>query len=162
VNMKMDVQTALRRAMKTWAQWVLWHLKSEKTPVFLSSYAPVHFRGGSWKTGGQCHKETWPELNSTRLQREPKSNQIMSEAIRQFNGKKNVQLLNITYLTEFRKDGHSSLYYLGDGHGPAPIHRQDCSHWCLPGVPDTWNHLLYGYLLASGYATDRSTRVSKG
>jgi len=162
VDMKMDVETALRRAMKTWAQWVLQHLKSEKSHVFLRSYAPVHFRGGSWKTGGQCHKETWPELNSTRLQREPKSNQIMSEAIRQFNGKKNVQLLNITYLTEFRKDGHSSLYYLGDGHGPAPIHRQDCSHWCLPGVPDTWNHLLYGYLLASGYATDRSTRVSKG
>jgi hypothetical protein len=119
-------------------------------------------RGGSWNTGGQCHKETWPEVNSTWFQREPISNQIMSEAIKQLNGKKNAQLLNITYLTEFRKDAHSSLYYLGEGHGPAPTYRQDCSHWCLPGVPDTWNHLLYGYLLASGYATNRSTGVSRG
>ena len=119
-------------------------------------------RGGSWKTGGQCHKETWPEVNSTMLQREPISNQIMSEAIRQLNGKDNVQLLNITYLTEFRKDAHASLYYLGEGHGLAPIYKQDCSHWCLPGVPDTWNHLLYAYLLTSGYATNRSTIVTKG
>jgi hypothetical protein len=44
VNMKTAVQTALWRAMKRWAQWVLWHLKSEKTRVFLSNYAPVHFR----------------------------------------------------------------------------------------------------------------------
>jgi hypothetical protein len=162
VDMKMDVETALRRAMKTWVQWVLQHAKSEKTHVFLRSHSPVHFRGGSWNTGGQCHKETWPEVNSTWFQREPISNQIMSEAIKQLNGKKNAQLLNITYLTEFRKDAHSSLYYLGEGHGPAPTYRQDCSHWCLPGVPDTWNHLLYGYLLASGYATNRSTGVSRG
>ena len=39
----------------------------------------------------------------------------MSEAISQLNGKKNVQLMNITYLTEFRKDDHLSLYYLEDG-----------------------------------------------
>lgn len=162
VDMKMDLETAFRRAMKTWAQWVLQHVKSEKTHVFFRSHSPVHFRGGSWKTGGQCHKETWPEVNSTGLQREPISNQIISEAIGQLNGKGNVQLLNITYLTEFRKDAHASLYYLGEGHGPAPIYKQDCSHWCLPGVPDTWNHLLYAYLLASGYATNRSTIVTKG
>jgi hypothetical protein len=22
-----------------------------------------------------------------------------------------------------------------------------CSHWCLPGVPDTWNELVYSFLL---------------
>jgi hypothetical protein len=24
---------------------------------------------------------------------------------------------------------------------------QDCSHWCLPGIPDSWNELLYSTLL---------------
>jgi hypothetical protein len=22
----------------------------------------------------------------------------------------------------------------------------DCSHWCLPGVPDSWNELLYAQI----------------
>ncbi|EFH58707.1 hypothetical protein ARALYDRAFT_896717 [Arabidopsis lyrata subsp. lyrata] len=45
-----------------------------------------------------------------------------------------------------RKDGHPSLYYHGPL-GPAPLHRQDCSHWCLPGVPDTWNELFYALFM---------------
>lgn len=53
---------------------------------------------------------------------------------------KPVHLLNITTLSQLRKDGHPSVY----GHGG---HRDmDCSHWCLPGVPDTWNVLLYATL----------------
>ncbi|KAF5750542.1 hypothetical protein HS088_TW03G00880 [Tripterygium wilfordii] len=30
---------------------------------------------------------------------------------------------------------------------------QNCSHWWLPGVPDTWNELLYAYLLAMRFRT---------
>lgn len=59
---------------------------------------------------------------------------------------KSVNVLNITHMTSRRKDGHSSLYYLGP-EGPAAINRQDCSHWCLPGVPDTWNELLYALFM---------------
>lgn len=58
-----------------------------------------------------------------------------------------LEVINVTQLTARRKDGHSSLYYLGPKLSPAPIHRQDCSHWCLPGVPDTWNELLYALFL---------------
>lgn len=56
-------------------------------------------------------------------------------------------VLNITHMSSRRKDGHASLYYLGPDGGPAPVHRQDCSHWCLPGVPDSWNVLLYTLFL---------------
>jgi hypothetical protein len=28
---------------------------------------------------------------------------------------------------------------------------QDCVHWCLPGVPDTWNELLYALLFKEGW-----------
>ena len=54
---------------------------------------------------------------------------------------KPVYLLRVTTLSQLRKDGHPSVY----GHGG---HRDmDCSHWCLAGVPDTWNELLYAALI---------------
>lgn len=55
-----------------------------------------------------------------------------------------LDVLDVTNMTSRRKDGHSSIYYLGP---PASLHRQDCSHWCLPGVPDSWNELLYALFL---------------
>lgn len=70
-----------------------------------------------------------------------------------------VTLLNVTYMTLQRRDGHSSLYYVGPI--PAPLHRQDCSHWCLPGVPDTWNELLYAVFLRQQlYQSKNFTMVS--
>lgn len=57
------------------------------------------------------------------------------------NTTKKVYLLDITLLTQLRKDGHPSVYA---GGGPSLL---DCSHWCLAGVPDTWNQLLYASLL---------------
>lgn len=54
---------------------------------------------------------------------------------------KPVYLLNITGLSQLRIDGHPSVYGYG-GHIT-----MDCSHWCLPGVPDIWNQLLYTALL---------------
>lgn len=53
-----------------------------------------------------------------------------------------VTLLNITSLSEFRIDGHPSIY----GRKTPSSKIQDCSHWCLPGVPDTWNELLFFHL----------------
>ncbi|CAN1806674.1 Protein trichome birefringence-like 4 [Linum perenne] len=50
--------------------------------------------------------------------------------------------LNITKMTSYRRDGHPSVYH--------DRRFQDCSHWCLPGVPDSWNQLLYAALLQSG------------
>lgn len=54
---------------------------------------------------------------------------------------KPVYLLDITLLTQLRKDGHPSTY---TGAGSAFV---DCSHWCLAGVPDTWNVILNAALL---------------
>lgn len=61
--------------------------------------------------------------------------------------------LNISRLTDFRKDGHPSIYrmiYKTAEERIAAERSQDCSHWCLPGVPDTWNELLYASLLKIG------------
>ncbi|KAL6005351.1 hypothetical protein ACLOJK_005917 [Asimina triloba] len=53
-------------------------------------------------------------------------------------------------LSNLRSDGHPSLHR--EPGTPVPI-RQDCSHWCLPGVPDVWNELLYAHLLLDRYNT---------
>lgn len=71
---------------------------------------------------------------------------------------RSVRFLNVTYLTEFRKDGHPSSNREPGTPADAP---QDCSHWCLPGVPDTWNEFLYTELVAMGFGT-RPTAQRQG
>ncbi|PKU74828.1 hypothetical protein MA16_Dca005019 [Dendrobium catenatum] len=64
-----------------------------------------------------------------------------------------VLYLNISRLTDYRKDGHPSIYrkkYNSEEELREAEKSQDCSHWCLPGVPDTWNELLYASLLMEG------------
>jgi GDSL/SGNH-like Acyl-Esterase family found in Pmr5 and Cas1p len=66
--------------------------------------------------------------------------------------KTSVTFLNVTQLSEHRIDGHVSVYtesegkVLTDEQKVDPEQYVDCIHWCLPGVPDTWNQLLYAYL----------------
>lgn len=57
---------------------------------------------------------------------------------------KPARLLDVTMLSQLRKDAHPSIYGGVGGHM-----RADCSHWCLAGVPDTWNQLLYADLVQS-------------
>lgn len=59
-----------------------------------------------------------------------------------------VYYLNVTRMSDFRKDAHPSIYRkqnLTDEERRMRI--QDCSHWCLPGVPDTWNEIVYTQVL---------------
>lgn len=56
-----------------------------------------------------------------------------------------VYMLDITTLSAMRKDAHPSIYS-GDtstGQKADPNGTPDCTHWCLPGLPDTWNQLFY-------------------
>ncbi|KAA8543223.1 hypothetical protein F0562_021282 [Nyssa sinensis] len=149
VKMEMSVESAYQRSIETLLNWIGTEVNMSKTQVFFRSYAPVHFSGGDWKTGGSCHLETLPEFGSLPFSSEMYGHlKIVSDVL---SGDKSevrkLDLLNVTYMTSLRKDGHSSLYYLGPGAGLAPLHRQDCSHWCLPGVPDSWNELLYALFL---------------
>ncbi|KAM1093506.1 hypothetical protein ACFX2B_008503 [Malus domestica] len=108
-------------------------------------------RNGTWNEGGGCDTYSEPETDYKNLAVDPVNNLYISESIKQLEYKKwKVQFLNITYLTEFRKDGHPSKYREPGTPVDAP---QDCSHWCLPGVPDTWNELIYATLLAKGFRT---------
>ncbi|OMO82121.1 Six-bladed beta-propeller, TolB-like protein [Corchorus olitorius] len=142
VHPKLDVSTAFRRALMTWGSWVDRHINPGKTQVFFRNSAPSHFSGGEWNSGGHCLEAAWP-LNDTSAMNYPEKNKIVEEVVLQM--KTPVTLLNITGLSAYRIDGHPSIY------GKKPGTRfsskvQDCSHWCLPGVPDAWNEILYVHL----------------
>ncbi|KAL0351580.1 UNVERIFIED_CONTAM: protein trichome berefringence-like 7 [Sesamum calycinum] len=52
-----------------------------------------------------------------------------------------VKLLHVTPMGAFRSDAHVGSW---SDNPSVP----DCSHWCLPGVPDMWNELLFSFLLS--------------
>jgi hypothetical protein len=63
-----------------------------------------------------------------------------------------VTFINVTQISEYRIDAHSSIYtetggrLLNEEERADPEHHADCIHWCLPGVPDTWNQIFFAHL----------------
>ncbi|KAF2307666.1 hypothetical protein GH714_030686 [Hevea brasiliensis] len=153
VNTSMSVMEAFQRSLQTWKSWAIQNLDPERSHIFFRSFSPVHYRNGTWNTAGRCDVDIEPEADFMNLEPEPVNNQLISDIIKQMeleyrNSK--VQYLNITYLTQFRFDGHPSVHREPGTPVPAP---QDCSHWCLPGIPDVWNEILYAHLLSLGFRT---------
>ncbi|KAG9457872.1 hypothetical protein H6P81_002380 [Aristolochia fimbriata] len=141
IHHHLDVSVAYKRALTTWASWVDQNIRQRRTRVFFRNSSPSHFSGGQWNSGGHCREATRP-LNDTSHRSYSEKNIIAEEVIEKM--KIPVTILNVTGLSEFRIDGHPSIY--GTQRGSSRV-VQDCSHWCLPGVPDTWNELLYFHLL---------------
>lgn len=151
-----NVTTAYRLALETWANWIDTKINPHTQKVFFMSLSPTHLWNWEWKPGtgsdGNCFNESYPIQgpywgtgSSLKIM------DIVHDTLQQL--KVNVTLLNITQLSEFRKDAHTSIY--GEHKGKLltkeqrsdPKNFADCIHWCLPGVPDTWNEILYAYLL---------------
>ncbi|CAA6667606.1 unnamed protein product [Spirodela intermedia] len=149
VNTTMDVREAFRRSLQTWKRWVLRKVDQRRSYVFFRSFSPVHYSGGTWDKGGHCNLSKVPDTNLTATEQpEPWTNRAILKAVEQVGaGNGRATFLNITYLTWLRKDGHPSNHREPGTPVPFP---QDCSHWCLPGVPDAWNELLYAHLLLMG------------
>lgn len=65
-----------------------------------------------------------------------------------------VEYLRITQMSEQRRDAHPSIYRkfyapITEENRKHPMSYSDCLHWCLPGVPDVWNQILYAYIINS-------------
>ncbi|KAG0487953.1 hypothetical protein HPP92_006764 [Vanilla planifolia] len=148
---ELDSILAYRMAIKTWANWVDSNLNQNTTRVFFTTASPTHMRSTDWKgeRGTLCYNETKPVRE--RGYWGTGSNKRMMEVVSSVVGRMRfpVTFLNITQLSEYRKDGHASFYTKPRGlssEQPGAQTIGDCIHWCLPGIPDTWNQILYSYL----------------
>ncbi|KAJ6968196.1 protein trichome birefringence [Populus alba] len=147
---ELNVLEAFRKALTTWARWVDANVNPMKSLVLFRGYSASHFSGGQWNSGGQCDSEVEPIKNVTYLREYPPKMLVLEKVLR--NMKTHVRYLNVTQMTDFRKDGHPSVYRkqnLSPEERKSPLLFQDCSHWCLPGVPDAWNEVLYAELLVN-------------
>ncbi|XP_030482235.2 protein trichome birefringence [Cannabis sativa] len=148
VYKELNVLEAFRKAITTWGRWIDSNVNPKKSLVFFRGYSHSHFSGGQWNSGGACDSETVPISDEKYLRPYPDKMTVLENV---FKGMKTqVTYLNVTRLTDFRKDGHPSIYRkqkLTAQERKTPLLYQDCSHWCLPGVPDAWNELLYAELL---------------
>ncbi|XP_047174935.1 protein trichome birefringence-like 38 isoform X2 [Vigna umbellata] len=130
----MDRMEAFRIGLTTWAKWVDAEVDTNKTRVLFQGISPQHYNGIEWNEPGvtNCSKETRPINGSTYSAGLPKAYYVMEDVLKKIT--KPVHLLNITTLSQLRKDAHPSSYNL--------FKAMDCTHWCVAGLTDTWNELL--------------------
>ncbi|KAJ8570905.1 hypothetical protein K7X08_037877 [Anisodus acutangulus] len=146
-------------ALRTWSDWLEFQIDRNRTTLFFMSLSPSHKNGTDWGMGNDqnCYGETEPISRKQYWGSETERN-MMEIAEASVHGLKrrglDIQYLNITQLSDYRKDAHPSIY---KRNWVAPTKEQllnprknaDCVHWCLPGVPDFWNQILYAYIMDS-------------
>ncbi|KAL8166300.1 hypothetical protein V2J09_007799 [Rumex salicifolius] len=100
--------------------------------AFFRTISPRHFFNGDWNTGGSCENTT-PLAKGSAVLQDESSDPVIAGAVKGTR----VRLLDITALSTLRDEGHISRYSIKSSQGI-----QDCLHWCLPGIPDTWNEIV--------------------
>ncbi|CAA0410697.1 unnamed protein product [Arabidopsis thaliana] len=150
----MDRFVAMEKALRTWAYWVETHVDRSRTQVLFLSISPTHDNPSDWAASSSsgsknCYGETEP-ITGTAYPVSSYTDQLRSVIVEVLHGMHNPAfLLDITLLSSLRKDGHPSVYsgLISGSQRSRPDQSADCSHWCLPGLPDTWNQLLYTLLI---------------
>ncbi|QCD86045.1 Trichome birefringence-like family [Vigna unguiculata] len=127
---EMDPMEAFKIGLTTWSKWIDANIDPSKTKVLFQGIAASHYEGKG------CLNETQPEEGP---QAPYPGVEIVKNVLSSMSHP--VYLLDITFLTQLRIDGHPSIY---TGKGTS---YEDCSHWCLSGAPDAWNEILYAVLL---------------
>ncbi|XP_057754122.1 protein trichome birefringence-like 3 isoform X1 [Arachis stenosperma] len=150
---ELDNSIAYKLALKTWANWVDSTINPNKTKVFFTTMSPTHSRSEDWGNmeGVKCFNETKPvrKKNHWGTGSNKDIMNVVSRVMKKM--KVPVSVINITQISEYRIDGHSSVYTETGGkllteEERANPQNADCIHWCLPGIPDTWNQILLAML----------------
>ncbi|KAM7271462.1 hypothetical protein ACFE04_030676 [Oxalis oulophora] len=157
---EIDYDIAYEKVLTTWAKWVEENIDFSRTMIFFNSASPSHDWSADWNNpngGVKCEKEVFPILDTNKtidVRTDRKMIDIAVNVTRSI--KKHVHFLNITNLSEIRKDAHPSVYNTRGGNDKLEEIKKfdsssnfvDCLHWCLPGLPDTWNEFLYAYIIS--------------
>ncbi|CAN6844400.1 unnamed protein product [Brassica oleracea] len=150
---EVSTEDAYRMGMKSMLRWVKNNMDRKKTRVFFTSMSPTHAKGIDW--GGEPGQNCY---NQTTLIEDPNywgsdcRKSIMKVIGEVFGRSKTpITLLNITQMSNYRRDAHTSIYKkqwspLTKEQLENPTSYADCVHWCLPGLQDTWNELLFAKL----------------
>ncbi|KAL5205144.1 hypothetical protein ABZP36_010015 [Zizania latifolia] len=144
-------------ALKKLTEYLGANINKNKTRIFFSGSSPAHSWASDWggDDSNKCLNETKP------IQREgykgATTDYSMMDKAKQIFGTLepkgiHVEILNITQLSDYRKDAHPTVFRrqfvpLTKQQIANPSNYADCTHWCLPGVPDVWNEFLYAYLV---------------
>ncbi|CAH8269683.1 unnamed protein product [Arabidopsis lyrata] len=143
----------MEMAMNTWGDWIANNVDPNTKRVFFVTMSPTHQWSREWNPGseGNCYGEKKPiEEESYWGSGSDIPTMKMVKRVLDRLGPK-VSVINITQLSEYRKDGHPSVYRkfwepLNEDRLKNPALYSDCTHWCVPGVPDVWNQLLFQFL----------------
>ncbi|XP_065856374.1 protein trichome birefringence-like 14 [Euphorbia lathyris] len=129
----LDIGNAKNFTVHSIAKWLDSQLPSHPRLVaFFRTISPRHFRFGDWNTGGNCDNTT-PLTGGSEVSRNDSMDEVVGDAVK---GTK-IKLLDVTAVSDLRDEGHISRYSVKAKEGV-----NDCLHWCLPGIPDTWNELV--------------------
>ncbi|CAN6344164.1 unnamed protein product [Urochloa humidicola] len=144
-------------ALKKLTEWLGENIDKNKTRIFFAGSSPTHTWASGW--GGvdrnKCLNETEP-VYKVGYKAAGTDCSMMEKAKSYFGTLEHkgihVEILNITELSDYRKDGHPTVFRkqfvpLTKEQMANPSSYADCTHWCLPGVPDIWNEFLYGYIM---------------
>ncbi|XP_051113854.1 protein trichome birefringence-like 3 [Andrographis paniculata] len=152
---ELEAAVSYTLGLKTWANWIDSNIEASRTRVFFTTMSPTHQRSADWgnERGIKCFNESKPIARKWHWG--TGSDRRIMGAVRSVLSRMAtpVTLLNITQLSEYRVDAHSSIYTESGGRLLTPeekldpLRYADCIHWCIPGVPDTWNRMLYAHLL---------------
>ncbi|XP_049366296.1 protein trichome birefringence-like 33 [Solanum verrucosum] len=151
-----DVPTndAYRMGMKNLLRWINKNMDPKRNRVFFTSMSPSHAWSKEWggDPNGNCYNET-KMIEDPNYWGSDSRKSIMQVIKEEFSKSKvPITFLNITQLSMPRRDAHTSIYKerwgpLSPQEKANPSSYADCIHWCLPGLQDVWNELLYAKLL---------------
>ncbi|KAH7293709.1 hypothetical protein KP509_28G038000 [Ceratopteris richardii] len=143
-------------AMKVAWETTLNHMINKYNGIIIMRTITVpHFEGADWFNGGYCNK-TMPFFDPLMQEPLPWMTDAISRAqIQEFRKAmdriraskydlQKLRLLNVTYSSFLRPDGHPNSFRIMTAFEP----RNDCLHWCLPGPIDMWNQILLHILLS--------------
>uniref|UniRef100_A0A2P2NHM2 Uncharacterized protein n=1 Tax=Rhizophora mucronata TaxID=61149 RepID=A0A2P2NHM2_RHIMU len=134
VKLGLSISSAFRMALYTWSTWVENMINKNKTRIFFRTFEPSHWSDEAHRL---CNVTQYPIPETGGRDKSLFSDMILEVTK---NMSVPVSVLHVTPMSAFRSDAH-----VGKWNDNLPV--PDCSHWCLPGVPDMWNEIFLSFLL---------------